>query len=88
MELMYERIISLRTHDSNNHSTGTSVLKTTAIITNSLEQIHDQFVVTPIDKATGNVAFICKHFYIEALGEDFGIDLDGVSNNIFMTVNH
>ena len=88
MELIYERIISLRTHNSNNHSTGTSALKTTAIITSSLKQIHDQFVVTPIDKANGNVAFICKHFYKEVLGEDFGIDLDGASNNIFMTVTH
>ena len=88
MELIYERIISLRTHNSNNHSTGTSVLKITAIITNSLKQIHDQLVVTPIDKASGNVASICKHFYIEVLGEDFGIDLDGASNNIFMTVTH
>ena len=67
------RIITLKMHNSNNNTTGNSLLKS--------EHIHYQFVVAPIDKANRNVAFICKRFYIEVLIEGLGIDADGVSNN-------
>ena len=30
---------------------------------NTLINIHNEFVVTPIDKANGNVAFTCLRFY-------------------------
>ena len=31
------------------------------------------YVITPIDKATGNVAVICKHFYAMVLFKELGI---------------
>ena len=73
------RIITLKMHNSNNNTTGDSLLKTTFI--KKSQHIHYQFVVAPIDKANRNVAFICKSFYIEVLIEVLGIDTDGVSNN-------
>ena len=73
------RIITLKMHNSNNNTTGNSLLKTTFI--KKSQHIHYQFVVAPIDKANRNVAFICKRFYIEVLIEGLGIDTDGVSNN-------
>ena len=73
------RIITLKMHNSNNNTTGNSLLKTTFI--KKSQHIHYQFVVAPIDKANRNVAFICKSFYIEVLIEVLGIDTDGVSNN-------
>ena len=50
------------------------------MIKNSLQHIHDQFVVAPIDRDNGHVAFICKHFYIELLIKKIGIDPNVVSN--------
>ena len=73
------RIITLKMHNSNNNTTGNSLLKATFI--KKSQHIHYQFVVAPIDKANRNVAFICKRFYIEVLIEGLGIDTDGVSNN-------
>ena len=64
MELVNNRIITLKTQNSDNHLTLTSSFKK-ASFKNSIQLIHDQLVVPPIDKANGRVAFICKHFYIE-----------------------
>ena len=33
-------------------------------VKNALDNIHKDFVVVPIDKATGNIALICKIFYV------------------------
>ena len=38
-----------------------------------LNQLHRQYVITPIDKATGNMAFICKRFYAKILVEELGL---------------
>ena len=40
----------------------------------SLCELHDKYVIAPIDKATGNVAFICKRFYAEVLIKELGLD--------------
>ena len=39
---------------------------------NTLNDIHNQFVVTPIDKANGNVAFICQRLYALVLIKELG----------------
>ena len=40
---------------------------------NALQQFHSDFVIAPIDKATGNVAVICKRFYAMVLFKELGI---------------
>ena len=35
--------------------------------------IHEKFVVVPMDKATGNIAIICKRFYATILCEELGL---------------
>ena len=30
---------------------------------NALDNVHKDFVAVPIDKATGNIAVVCKGFY-------------------------
>ena len=52
MELIGNRNITLKTH--HNHPTNTSSLETIAI-KNTPRDIHDQFLVTPIDKTNGYV---------------------------------
>ena len=38
-----------------------------------LSYLHSQYVIAPIDKATGNVALICKRFYAEVLIKELGL---------------
>ena len=38
-----------------------------------LRNLHEKFVVVPIDKASNNVAIICKKFYIDKLLQEVGI---------------
>ena len=36
-------------------------------VKSELELIHEHFVITPVDKASKNIAITCKHFYISKL---------------------
>lgn len=38
-----------------------------------LTSFHDKFVMTPIDKASSNVAVICKRYYVEVVLKEIGI---------------
>ncbi len=38
-----------------------------------LETLHKNFVLVPVDKASKNVAIICKRFYLEVLFQEMGI---------------
>ena len=40
----------------------------------SLRSLHSNFVVVPIDKASGNVGIVCKRFYAEVLIKELGLD--------------
>ena len=44
------------------------------VTTKYLENIHDNFVIVPIDKATNNIAFICKKYYIERILKEIGLE--------------
>ena len=39
----------------------------------ALNDLHSKFVVVPIDKASNNVAIICKRFYIQKLLNEVGV---------------
>ena len=36
----------------------------------AIDNIHKCFVVVPINKATGNIALICKRFYASVIAEE------------------
>ena len=38
-----------------------------------LKTLHSKYVITPIDKASKNIAIICKKFYINSLMDELGI---------------
>ena len=42
----------------------------------ALKDLHEKFVVVPIDKASNNVAIICKRFYIQKLLDEVGVPGD------------
>ena len=41
---------------------------------NALDNIHKHFVVVSIDKATGNIAAVCKIFYASVITREFGLN--------------
>ena len=43
-------------------------------VKNALDNIHKDFVVTPIDKATGNIALACKRFYSSVITRELGLN--------------
>ena len=38
-----------------------------------MENVHKDFVAVPIDKATGNIALICKRFYASVIAKELGL---------------
>ena len=42
------------------------------VIKNQLKDLHSKYVITPIDKASNNVAFICKRYYAQVLVDELG----------------
>ena len=43
-------------------------------VINALDNIHKDFVVVPIDKATGNIALVCKRFYASVITREMGLN--------------
>ena len=43
-----------------------------------LNQVHDRFVIVPVDKASNNFAIVCKLFYIKVLMKELGINDKGI----------
>ena len=43
-----------------------------AEVSNYLSQLHDKFVLVPIDKAANNVAIVCKKFYVQVILREIG----------------
>ena len=42
-------------------------------VTNYLKELHSKFVLVPIDKASNNIAIICKRFYVEEILKEIGV---------------
>ena len=43
-------------------------------VINALDNIHKDFAVIPIDKATGNIALVCKRFYASVITRELGLN--------------
>ena len=67
-----EKIKTL-THKYINIRSSTTTFKID-IVKRSLDNNHDSSVIEPIDKANGNIATNCKHFYMQVLKKNLGID--------------
>ena len=69
-----ENIISQRTQKiKDKFDSNIQVLKTAQCL-NALEDLHNRFVVVPIDKASSNIAFVCKRFYAQVLVSELGLE--------------
>ena len=49
-------------------------------VKNALDNIHKDFVVVPIDKATGNIALVCKRFYASVITRELGLSNNSSTN--------
>lgn len=56
------------------------------IVVNYLEELQAKYVLTPIDKADSNVAFICKRHYVHVLVKELGV-ADGHTNTYVPVLN-
>ena len=54
------------------------------VVTNSLESIHQNFVVVPADKASNNIVFVCKAYYIKCLFDELGISNNTSTKNTYI----
>ena len=55
-------------------------------VKNSLKSLHSKFVITPIDKASNNVAFICKRYYAQVLVDELGISNSSNPNPTYVKI--
>ena len=64
----------LNTHLANDLFTDkhTDLFLSSPDVKNALNNIRE-FVVVPTDKATGNIALVCKRFYASVIAKDLGI---------------
>ena len=53
----------------------------------ALDKLRNNFVVVPIDKATGNIALICKSFYASVIANEVGL-VNNNSTNIYTLIDH
>ena len=69
------------------HKAGTSLLRNHEI-RKILVDFHQNYIVVPIDKASGNVSIICKRFYPLTLIKELGVTRgNSISNKTYETIN-
>ena len=58
-------------------------------VISSLKQLKDRFVICPIDKATGNIALVCKRFYALVLANELGLvyNVDNTVGRTYEVIN-
>ena len=67
------------------HSQHSSIFNEPSV-KDSLNQLQDKFVIVPIDKETGNVAFIWKRLYAKVISRELGSNTD-VNSATYSAVN-
>ena len=52
-------------------------------VKNVLDDIHKDFVVVPVDKASGSIVLVCKRFYASVITRELGLNNNssGDTNN-------
>ena len=54
----------------------------------SLREIHNKFVLVPIDKAANNIAFICKRFYASVIVKELGLqNINSANSSTYESLN-
>ena len=82
----------LKNQNSNNskNTMSNSNINSLSKISKLLHYYHDNFIITAVDKANSNYAFICKKFYVLVLLQELGFDLKTltpIGNSTYIPVN-
>jgi hypothetical protein len=72
MNLVRNRVHKLKKLNRFRYSAKKSILNK-PIIKTYLQQLHDRYVFVPTDKASNNIAVICKYYYIKLLFKEIGL---------------
>ena len=59
-----------------------STLYQNSVVKQPFRELHNNYVLVPVDKATGNVTIICWEFYELALIKELGLDRDTKNDTI------
>ena len=68
LEILKKKVYKVQSYINNTKEPSINSFK------NTLSSLHDKFVVTTVDKASNNYAFICKKFFILVLLNELGFD--------------
>jgi hypothetical protein len=52
-----------------------------------LSSLHDKYVIIPADKASNNIVFVCKSYYLEYLIKELGINSNTSSNTTYKPIS-
>ena len=55
-------------------------------IRNYLQELHDRYVFVPTDKASNNIAVICKYYYIKVLLKEIGL-FDNKQKSAYISIS-
>jgi len=72
MDLVYKRVAKLKKLTRFRYACKIPILNKLCV-KEYLDQLHERFVLVPTDKASNNIAIVCKYFYIKTLLEEIGI---------------
>jgi len=85
MEEVVDRIKHLQETSVEHKKSLTSL--NNVVVKQALNDLHEKYVFTPIDKASNNIAIICKKFYISTLIKELGFnDTDPNANNTYNAI--
>ena len=72
MNLVRKRVNKLKKLNRFRYSSKKSILNKPEI-RNYLQELHDRYVFVPTDKASNNIAVICKYYYTKILLKEIGL---------------
>ena len=72
MNLVHNRVKKLKKLNRFRYSTKKAILNK-PLIKNYLQELHNRYVLVPTDKASNNIAIICKYYYIKLLLTEIGL---------------
>ena len=87
LKMVEEQIELCKRRYSDSNSSFVPVLKDSSAL-KELNQLHEKYVLTPVDKTSKNIAITCKPFYLETIYKELysNTDCDSMFGNLF-TVN-
>src|ERR1700734_366292 len=86
LNLVRNRVKKLKKLNRFRYSSKKSILNKPEI-RNYLQELHDRYVFVPTDKASNNIAVICKYYYIKVLLKEIGL-FDNKQKSAYINVRN